>query len=369
MSFGAKLHALLSLAHQRLGHPDEALAALRAGQADYPGDGELLFLEALLLRERGDDAAAEARFRELLRTPATDCRAGVDLALHGYKAKHNLAQLCLDNRRPAEAEALWREVLAEQPALRAAWSGLARACLAQGLWPELEEALARLRGLPGGPAEADQLAARARAARGEAGPAAADAVPDDIPGWFDFADVYRAAVGRAPAVGARFVEVGSWLGKSTVYLARQIAASGKGISLTAVDTFRGSPGEEQQQKVVAAHGGSVRGAFEANLRRYGVLGRVAVLEAPSVAAAASFPDGTLDFVFIDADHAYESARADLLAWLPKVRPGGVLAGHDIDSEGVARAVREVLPPTGVRPVGVRCWSYEKPAAPRADQGG
>jgi SAM-dependent methyltransferase len=158
------------------------------------------------------------------------------------------------------------------------------------------------------------------------------------------------------------VEVGCWLGRSTVYLARQVAASGKDIALTAVDTFRGSPTEEFHLRVVAAHGGSVRAAFEANLRRYGVADQVAVLEAPSVAAAASFPDGSLDFVFIDADHAYGSVRADLLAWLPKVRPGGTLAGHDYDSADVARAVREVLPPTGVRPVGVRCWAFEKPAA-------
>jgi predicted alpha/beta hydrolase family esterase len=52
----------------------------------------------------------------------------------------------------------------------------------------------------------------------------------------------------------------------------------------------------------------------------------------------------LDFVFIDADHKYESVKADIAAWLPKVRPGGHIAGHDYHSDwpGVQKAVDEVL---------------------------
>lgn len=47
----------------------------------------------------------------------------------------------------------------------------------------------------------------------------------------------------------------------------------------------------------------------------------------SVDAAAAIDD-TLDFVYIDGDHSYEGIRADLAAWLPKIRVGGILAGHD-----------------------------------------
>lgn len=48
----------------------------------------------------------------------------------------------------------------------------------------------------------------------------------------------------------------------------------------------------------------------------------------SVEAAATFPDQTFDWVYIDANHRYASAVNDLNAWWPKVRPGGVLCGHD-----------------------------------------
>ena len=63
---------------------------------------------------------------------------------------------------------------------------------------------------------------------------------------------------------------------------------------------------------------------------------------PSVEAAANTVDGLLDFVFIDADHSYESVKQDIEAWLPKVRSGGILAGHDysIHHKGVKRAVQE-----------------------------
>jgi len=48
----------------------------------------------------------------------------------------------------------------------------------------------------------------------------------------------------------------------------------------------------------------------------------------SVAAAETFNDATLDLVYIDADHKWWSVVQDLAAWWPKVRPGGVMLGHD-----------------------------------------
>ena len=64
---------------------------------------------------------------------------------------------------------------------------------------------------------------------------------------------------------------------------------------------------------------------------------------PSVKAARCFEDGELDFVFIDGEHNYEAAKADIEAWWPKVRSGGLLISHDYDRQrfpGVCRAVDE-----------------------------
>ena len=66
---------------------------------------------------------------------------------------------------------------------------------------------------------------------------------------------------------------------------------------------------------------------------------------PSIEAAKDIEDKSLDLVFIDADHSYESVLQDIKAWLPKVRKGGILSGHDYDYPkfwGVKKAVDELL---------------------------
>ena len=81
--------------------------------------------------------------------------------------------------------------------------------------------------------------------------------------------------------------------------------------------------------------------------------RARLIIADSVDAAAQIPDGTLDFVFIDADHSYESVLRDIAAWRSKVRVKGWFGGHDYNKKfpGVVRAVdsvfgRKVIPLPG-----------------------
>jgi predicted O-methyltransferase YrrM len=73
--------------------------------------------------------------------------------------------------------------------------------------------------------------------------------------------------------------------------------------------------------------------------------RVTTMLMESTEAARFIPDGSLDFVFIDADHSYEGCKADIIAWAPKVRRGGFVTGHDYYERypGVIRAVDEFFP--------------------------
>ena len=71
--------------------------------------------------------------------------------------------------------------------------------------------------------------------------------------------------------------------------------------------------------------------------------RVKLLRTVSLEAVEQFADESLDFIYIDALHRYEGIMADLNAWWPKCRKGGVFAGHDYYSRhkcGVERAVNE-----------------------------
>jgi hypothetical protein len=55
-------------------------------------------------------------------------------------------------------------------------------------------------------------------------------------------------------------------------------------------------------------------------------------------AVTQVPDGSLDFVFIDADHSTEGVRRDIQGWTPKLKPGGCMMGHDINWPEVRAAV-------------------------------
>lgn len=70
--------------------------------------------------------------------------------------------------------------------------------------------------------------------------------------------------------------------------------------------------------------------------------RASLWKYPSVYAATRVPNQSLDFVYIDAKHDEASVRADIAAWLPKVKPGGILAGHDYNLPGVRAAVWAVF---------------------------
>jgi hypothetical protein len=76
------------------------------------------------------------------------------------------------------------------------------------------------------------------------------------------------------------------------------------------------------------------------------------LRMTSLDAAKLVPDKSLDFVFIDALHDYDSVKADIKAWLPKVRDGGILAGDDYANKkfGVTKAVDEVFGSDMYRPL-------------------
>lgn len=181
----------------------------------------------------------------------------------------------------------------------------------------------------------------------------------DIPGWCDYRDLYSEFAERLQD-GETFVEIGAWFGQSTAYIAAQLKAKGWRGDFWAFDTWRGEENQPEHLAIVAQHGGDILPAFQENMRRAGVDDIVAGWRQISWEAAGIFREGQVTIAFIDAAHDYESVRKDIAAWWPKVRAGGILAGHDYPCADVAKAVREFFDPLGltVRLTG-RCWAVEK----------
>lgn len=71
--------------------------------------------------------------------------------------------------------------------------------------------------------------------------------------------------------------------------------------------------------------------------------KVTQINKTSEDAAGEFEDNSLDFVYIDGDHTYESVKKDIQLWAPKVRKNSYIGGDDYKWSGVARAVSELLP--------------------------
>jgi len=90
-----------------------------------------------------------------------------------------------------------------------------------------------------------------------------------------------------------------------------------------------------------------------------------LIQKMSVEASKDFKDGSLDFVFIDASHLYKHVKEDISAWVPKVRKGGIVAGHDYyvtktGNRGVINAVDEYVKENGYE-LKLTDWDKENPS--------
>lgn len=181
----------------------------------------------------------------------------------------------------------------------------------------------------------------------------------EIDGWFNWRAAQEEAVDQFPD-GSRFVEVGTYLGRSLCSLGEVVERSGKRITIVGVDTCRGSGPEGWRGKdfhgaAVRAGGGTFAGALHKNLLDCGFGDEIQLVISDSVSASRLFADLSLDWVHLDARHDYANVKADIQAWLPKIRKGGWLSGDDYDEKKwpeVVKAVGELLP-------GAKLWSNQQ----------
>jgi hypothetical protein len=161
---------------------------------------------------------------------------------------------------------------------------------------------------------------------------------ETIEGWFTFPELYKNII-SIYGNNSHFVEVGTWLGKSASFMAVEIINSGKTIKFDCVDTWKGSE-EHINEKVVLED--NLYESFLINIEP--VKNIINPIRKPSIEASTLYEDNSLDFVFLDAAHDYVNVKNDIDSWYPKVKSGGVLAGHDYTASwvGVVDAVNDFL---------------------------
>lgn len=124
--------------------------------------------------------------------------------------------------------------------------------------------------------------------------------------------------------GLAIVEIGSFKGKSTAYLA-QGSKDGNGCQVFAVDPWD-LPGNPYGK-----HGYSapiVRETFEKQLKAARLWSRVTPIQAFSVDAAKEWEGPKVGLLFVDGDHTETGVRSDLAAWTPHLADGAVIAFDD-----------------------------------------
>ena len=161
-----------------------------------------------------------------------------------------------------------------------------------------------------------------------------------VEGWLSD-DQARRLWDRARSVhpGGLIVEIGSYRGRSAIVLARAVEGRAEVI---AVDPHAGNDRGPRQIHGTSAQGEADNRAFRENLERAGVAGAVRHVRRASQAALEEV-EGPVDLLYVDGAHRFGPARADVVRWGARVRPGGTLMVHDAYSSiGVTLALLSAI---------------------------
>lgn len=219
--------------------------------------------------------------------------------------------------------------------------------------------------------------------------------PHDVPGFFcDKSIEFYEQMADMAENGDHYVEVGGWLGRSASIMMTRIKSLGIEITFDVIEHFEDITedaiktgnnaglyldpavyrrfAERLKDRDVHENGFYVKripdtvkepdieqfmyDQFMHYVDQCGVKDMINVIKNKSLDAARNYEDQSLDFVFIDGNHAYEEFKADIIAWFPKVKVGGIIAGHDFNFKEVSRAVAETI---GITDSQMPIWIHQK----------
>lgn len=134
--------------------------------------------------------------------------------------------------------------------------------------------------------------------------------------------------------------VGAEIGVESGAYSDVLLSSNIGLTLYSIDAWKSYRGYRDHTSQVKLDGFYAN--TQARLAKYGE--RSIIWKKSSADALHDIPDGSLDFVYIDANHAFFNVAFDIHHWLPKLRVGGIISGHDYKKhkEGINIHVKQVV---------------------------
>jgi predicted O-methyltransferase YrrM len=153
---------------------------------------------------------------------------------------------------------------------------------------------------------------------------------EGVEGWFQLPEAWalHEAVRAISKDPPRVVEIGSYKGRSTISMGLSLLARGGSGTILAIDPHKMEPGQYE--------------AFRANIGRAGVAELVHPLVSMSHEARETVEDATIDLLFVDGSHEYESVVQDVRDWESALAPGAVVAFNDPYWRGVSRALYDSI---------------------------
>ena len=150
------------------------------------------------------------------------------------------------------------------------------------------------------------------------------------------------------------VEVGVLTGRNLFYLLNNVP----NLSIVGVDPYVPFEGGDKNSKYPKKVMDDMYHTVKAKAEKH----NCSMMRMSSEIAVSFFKDDTLDFVFLDGNHKYDYVVQDIKNWLPKIRKGGYLIGHDwqhhILGDEVEQAVCSVLPRQHIKLDDNQVWYYK-----------
>ena len=165
----------------------------------------------------------------------------------------------------------------------------------------------------------------------------------NINGFFNASheELFNTILKKSPDSGV-WVEIGSFIGKSMAYIYCESLQKNKKYEFHTVDPFLSHPETENFYKMFKIDGNNLYGEFLKNIEP--IKDNINHYKSTSVEVSKKFNDESVDVIYIDGAHDYDSVKADIQSWFPKMKKTSIMAFDDYLSRhtGLRKAVDEFV---------------------------